>query len=371
MMRLPYGSASSLQRGMACPASMVLAHVDRGTSPAAERGTLLHRFLEHVHADRAKALAALPDDLRAYAAALDLTDLPVGLTSEVAFAWDTVAATSRLLGRGMGRDYSQLLSHEIPGTPDVVGVSPDRVYVGDWKFGRSHVPAPDENMQARFNALCAARHYKRDLAVVEIVRFHEDPTKPPTRLATEMSAGELEDMVGKLRRYVQAVNKADHTMNSGRTPDVYEGTHCEYCPAFQACPAKTSLLKQLGDVKATYRTARDLKRWNDIAWKQLGDAAKTAPVPVGDGRVWGPVETTEEVWDPVVVWAIVYELHGTEAADLAVERSASKASIERALSTCVSPEHLVAVTKDTLAAIRKSGGAKTVKKTRNTERKAS
>ena len=43
-----YPSASSLHRGLACPAYMVLPHVVEPSGKAADRGTAIHAYIEAV-----------------------------------------------------------------------------------------------------------------------------------------------------------------------------------------------------------------------------------------------------------------------------------------------------------------------------------
>lgn len=215
-------TGSKVHRIWKCQASAVLpqAYESNDASPAAKRGTAIHAFLEQVgKVGRGAALADAPAEVVPLLEALDLENLPVGLATEVSFAWNWQTLEVRELGRNLPRrpdggvDYdghggllrciecrrnsdgysicsecprSVDWSCEVPLTIDVMGVAQAhdgarygtlavrRGYVGDYKSGHSKYPAPDMFGQTLLAAVCVAKVYGCDDVVVELLHIHDN-----------------------------------------------------------------------------------------------------------------------------------------------------------------------------------------------------
>ena len=126
------------------------------------------------------------------------------------------------------------------------------------------------------------------------------------------------------------------------------GRHCKYCPAWTSCPSQVGLMRAAihrpDDVEARFRRllAEDATRAyqlaravKDLASRLMSEAheyARTvAPIQMGNGMVYGPVATQQEKLDGAATYRVVERLLGRDAADVAVEMKATKASVKRAV----------------------------------------
>lgn len=342
-------TASSIERALACPGSLALPGVYT-SSRAAERGTAIHEYLEAVQggADPEAALEEVPEDWRPVCAAIELDRLPQGLAAEVAFAYHLNDGTGRELGCRLGRRYEGTEEWELPGTADVVGLSEDAVYVGDYKTGWVEPTPAERNGQLLFLALAAARAYGRDAAVVEIIRIKENGT--PWRDRAELDELDLDAFAAELGQLRARAAAAHEQVALVGDPDVHPGPHCKYCPAFSRCPSKRDLLIRLaagtafdewkavqplspavaGAAYERFLMVRQAMKHVEAAWKEA--LAKYGELPLSAGRVLREVlEEGNEQLDGRVVYAVVKAQLGQEVAEAAVEIAASKASIDRAL----------------------------------------
>jgi hypothetical protein len=333
-------TGSSLQRVMACPASETLTHV-HSTNEFAEAGNARHLYLQHVEkVGMDAALDMVPAEYRGMCEAIDLDGLPTNLATEVAFAWNWQTGEARELGRGLDRDYSSCGPHEVAGTIDALGVAEDSVYLGDYK-GFQPVAAKD-NAQLLFAAMCSAKVYAKDAAILEIINIRHGSN---WRSNAGVDVFDLADFETRLRHTMISVA----ALQAGQRASFNEGEHCRYCPGFQSCPAKTALIRAMvnGDeatrVEMTvplspetatlaYQQLRAMealvKRARDIVYAY----ASERPIQLGDGRVFGSrVKPGNERLDGDVVYGVLRNHLGQSAADVAVERKATKAGIARAV----------------------------------------
>jgi hypothetical protein len=85
----------------------------------------------------------------------------------------------------------------------------------------------------------------------------------------------------------------------------------------------------------TAKLALDRWRAASAALKEVGAAlyayAKEAPIPLGDGRVWGPVTSYRQTIDAATAWPVLVGLWGADAARAAMRLETSKAGIGRGL----------------------------------------
>lgn len=297
-------TGSKVHRIWKCAASAVLPQhamdVDRPEwEPMRKHGQGVHGFLEVVgKVGRGAALAAAPADVVPLLEALDLDNLPVGLATEVSFAWSWQTGAVRELGRNLPRrqdggvDYDHPSiqppvdwSCEVPLTIDVMGVA-ERVadssarrdivmrkgYVGDYKSGHTRYPAPDMFGQTLLAALCVARVYGCDDVVVELLHIHDNgghhtvrrtvnewdlqafeaELQAAMRVTQPVVVGRYEDTsVDEIRAAVEAVRVHGVAALSPLAeveiipPTPVEGPWCDYCPAFRSCPAKLALVRAI------------------------------------------------------------------------------------------------------------------------------
>lgn len=281
-------TASSFARAQACTASQVLPRVYEPPSDAAERGTVVHRYLQDVATEgRDAALAAAPEDWRAELARLDVSALPhsQGYAVEVALAWEVATGVGREIGRNVeGRGVYTGIdgATHVAGTADLVGLTPEAVVVLDVKTGWAWLPAPSVSAQLRGLAVMAAAAYGRSQAVVGFVRIRGTTpvivTETADAVALADAADELRVMHGRAAKMQWAARKPEVRL------DVAIGEHCRYCPALRACPAHTSLMA----VAETPAQVDALERQAKLARAQLDARAAQTLVPLPDGRVYGP-----------------------------------------------------------------------------------
>lgn len=359
-------TASEIPRVDLCPASHALPQVHSTGNQYTERGMVGHRFLERYNNGESPAdiIDSIDDpSLRLLVASIDLDKLPKGCAAEVAFAYDPHApngfgfGVARELGRGIGRDYEGhgLQSHEFAGTADLVGLLPadaDRpltVFVGDYKFGEMVVRV-SESKQLRALAVYAARTYGAARAIVEIIRVRADGSVWRDR--AELDALDLDLTVFSLGMMMGAVDLEEEKIAAGRQPSVVEGPHCQYCPAWDHCPAKTSAIVRLATGKELDPLASLLPLTPEMAghaWRKVRAAERlvsrlkaecesaltrygSLPLPEG-GYLQRVITEGDEELDGRVVYQTVEKELGREWADRAVEIVATKAALDRALAS--------------------------------------
>jgi hypothetical protein len=362
-------TASGLERVMECPASETFPHVSR-TSEFAEAGTARHTFLEHVgDIGLAEALKLVPVEHREMCEAIDFEELPTNLASEVAFAYNWKTGKARELGRGIGRDYSNVTPYEIAGTIDVLGVGPESVYCGDYK-GHASVKARG-NPQLLFAALCATKVYGRDAAITEIINVRPGGN---FRSKASVDVFDLDDFALRLADTAQIV---EAFKTGDISQGVREGAWCRYCPAFQSCPAKVSLLREMvvqgsgdllplneGNAAEAYVKYQAMRSMLSKVHDAIYAYAFERPIPLGDGRVFGAREKDgNEVLDGDVTYEVIREQLGQEAADVAVSRKATKKGIDKAIALAKPKGTKKAAVESVLVAVRARDGVTRSRKT--------
>ena len=340
-MRLP--TASALGRAMACEASCVGPRAT-STSPYAERGTAVHGFLHAIRrSGRAAALKQMEGSpWHAFCESIDVARLPMGGDAEPAYAWNHITDHGRLLGLGIGRDYSGAEPDEYCGTADLVEVLHDRVRVDDYKTGYRIVDP--STWQLRLLGLAAARAHGASDAQVGVITIPEDGA--PRYESVYYSGWDLDGFVVDLRKLAARIHAAAERELDAM--DVREGDHCRYCEVFHRCPAKTSLVRTM---VAEFGIAKDLKP-GDIAPMQAGavwllvqryrklldaveakieEMAASTPLPIPDGRVLAAEDETRESIDGAVAYGVLLGEFGPEIANRCVAYDTSKAALKREL----------------------------------------
>jgi hypothetical protein len=377
-------SGSQIERALICPASTVLPR-DQSTSPAAESGRAIHAFLETgsiVGRDAALGamLAEYGADVRDVCEAIDTDSLPAELAHEVAFVFDVDTGEAREIGRGGDFRYPDLGTYQIPCRADIVGMSSRAVFIGDYKSGHGEVTPARRNGQVGFAALCAARAYGRDEAIVEIIRPGKTGSKA-WRDRAELDAFDLDGIAARLRKFRSVREGMISRQGNGTPITVHEGEHCRYCPAYRFCGAKNALAVRMGTgeeirelqleltretAASVYLRAKAAKEFLDKIFGAIYGMAKQEPLDIGNGQMLGEVtKPGNERLDGDVVWSVLSELHNPEIANAAVKRTASKVGIEDALRG--NAVKLAPAVREVIERVRERGGSERKPSTTVTE----
>jgi len=373
-------TGSGLERFVSCRASSTLPRIWHESSGHATRGTEIHAHLERVAGGMspAESLACVEEEHRPACSAVDLDALSpeLGLSSEVSLAYDTANGTGRVLGVGLGRDYSSITEHEVPMTIDVLGVAPDRVVVADYKTGYGPVTPTRNNWQLIGAALTAARAFDRDVADAQLIHLRDN--RSPRRDRATFDALDLAGAAERLRTTTERAHADRAAASRGEHVEPTEGSWCRYCPCEWSCPAKVGAIRlALGEHDNLPVTAADA----GVLWARI-EAAETAMKKIKgalialasheplllrleeDGsETWlgRHVRRSHEKLDPAVTLDEAAAVLGIDDGDLAqftrevAGLDVTKASIERA---CKARGVSVAKTMDTiLSRVRARGGA--------------
>lgn len=352
----PY-TISELDRVAVCPPSAVLPRSAESTAYSSF-GTVGHDLLRRAQgSDLGEAIAEAPEEFRDALRLIDLEqlrDLLAGdLAPELAVAIDIDAGTARELGRDMSRDYSGATDSELCGTMDLAGISPSAIYVGDWKLGHFPAPPPHRNRQLRGYLFAMVLIHGREKAIGEII--HAPPGREHYRARAEFEAFDLVVLfLEELREIDRRVIRAKAEIDAGRLPQVTQGEHCRLCPARYTCPAKLALAAQLAAPRsletaadllqleltpATAGAARErvalVKSLLKEVERQIDDFAWSHPIPIGNGRFYGPVDKSREQLDGDKVFdaiSLLFPAHA-EVGNIAApaERKGTKKGIDAAL----------------------------------------
>jgi hypothetical protein len=329
---------------MACPASDVLPRSE-STNEYARRGTAVHMFIERARKiGREHALTFLGDDVdddtRALCAAINLDELPSGGDYEFKLAWDYETDKARVVDNQGHRNYPAGSGTEFFGTADFLGRDGDAVVVLDYKTGRRYLGPARDSWQLRMLALAACRLTGLERARVAYF-FLRDDGSVATSWAT-LDAMDLAETADALREL------------AARTPDptaTVEAEHCDYCPSWSSCPAKTALARAIGDGSAiasideatkTIAALSDdqlgevfakIERYNDVAervTKAIRERASFRAIMLGNGRVLGTVDWPTSVVHGEAVYQTLARVRGTATAEAACPRRPTLTSIKRA-----------------------------------------
>lgn len=389
-------TGSKVHRIWKCAASAVLPQhamdVDRPEwEPMRTKGQGAHGFLEVVgKVGRGAALADAPADVVPLLEALDLERLPVGLATEVSFAWNWQTGGVRELGRNLPRlptgavDYDDQLdrfgggvdwSCEVPLTIDVMGVAkmvspgheiypPTRGYVGDYKSGHTKYPAPDMFGQTLLAAVCVAKVYGCDDVVVELLHIHDNGGHHAVRRIVndwDLQAFEAELQTAMEHASLPAADFQKYGLPSAMRP--VEGSWCDYCPAYRGCSAKLALVReipqelvQLGvrpdpeseglqitpgaitvrNVAAVWMAKERIEGILARIAEECCAVAAFEEIPLPDGRVLGRLVTERRALNGKVAAELLRERYGTAAAQF-IEESVTLAAMRQAVVKHIRP----------------------------------
>jgi hypothetical protein len=367
-------TASAAERVLACSVSHVLPQVDEIHADATA-GSLRHRFLEiAIEQGREAALkviAAQAPGEYAFCEAIPLEKLPKGrFAAEVAIAYNPYEDTARELGRGIGRAYVEHGLNpevEIGMTLDVVGVGAGVVYVGDHKTGWQPVTPAARNWQLLTGALGATRAYGAEIAYAGIHQLGEDGFVRVDEAVYDGPALALAR--DEILRGIRDVQNAAARLEAHLPVVPVVGKHCDYCPAKLACPAVGdaiagfALAAEQEAITLTPETARRALERIDLVedvLKKVKGALRTYardnPIPLADGRVWGPRNKEIDVLDAATVYQVLTEHYGEEVARSAVTWTTTKGVLEDLARAVGEGKTIKARREHLLDLIEKRGG---------------
>ena len=367
-------SGSSAHRAMLCPPSAVLPKVRREGIDA-DSGSCIHDHL----ADRAEmSLDVALDKLDAHIRKWGLPEKegeivrarcqgftfvpPAGAVTELGLCLLESGEVVRVEG-GRG-DYELPDDGLMPMTIDLIWSEPERLeidpttghiycpkgsllFVVEYKSGDDvHVPPVEANPQALGGALLAARYTGAERVVPAIVYVRKGDglwDYLPNWLEEEALADierELRETGRRVDALVEELAKGGELQPSAFTT----GPQCTYCDAQAHCPPKTAALKRFLGEAVDFRDGALREQQATLLAEQLpqGEAflrqvkealkcyvAENGPIPLADGRVWGPNQHETRGVRARVALPVLQDELGDFALDTC---SITRESIERAVA---------------------------------------
>ena len=340
-MSLP--TASKLALVDECPPSWVLPAI-RETHDAADEGVDKHGELRAAVSNWTAKLTPNPW----LDAVLELLgDMLNGAKAEAAYAYDTATGAARLLGYDLGRAYGQTPT-EIAGAADYVVETDDVVHVFDLKTGLA--PHEDLAHHAQMRALaCAVGTTHGKSVQTWLIVAPRDGQRPYLKRGPLYGAFDLLELGEWLRGIAARIDEARRFYAASKLAPKYSvGRWCANCRARLSCPTQTAMVHRMAttpdDVAADLATALANPETRRLAYNRLRAAEKAlqwvrgqlyasmadlGPIDLGNGKVFGPHETTSEAFDPETVWTWMSERFGADAARAAMTLKTSKTAISR------------------------------------------
>jgi len=292
VVRLPVlrnGSASSTERTLECPAWLAFPRVERETE-AATRGNIIHAYGRAVLTGTPVdvALAKVDPKYRETCRKIDWRKLCGDIEeieTEAAYALDVKARTARFLGFNIGRNYAAAAERtgqplgewEIPGSLDLAGFvrGARRVVVSDLKTGFMDIEA-DANAQGLFFAAV-----KSILLGVTEVEFRIAKLKPNGDVWNDpvvFTAFQIDTYLDELEAKVARAHEEQAFYAAGGMPDVHDGDWCYFCPASDACPAKTALARSMVSTLKGFESRLDVMTADE--WAQAYEYVHDQAMPI-------------------------------------------------------------------------------------------
>lgn len=351
LFKLPVVSMSGAPRVSHCTPSVVLPQA-RSEGAFAAQGTALHLYLSLLQQGlpREFALLKIAEEHRDACAALELDKLPVSepsaWRSEDFVAWNWETGEGRVSKDADAETYDHAW---VRGRVDVYTHDPEWVTIIDYKSGRSDRGSSRDNWQLVLNAeaLVAALRVTKG-ARVAIASLKEDGAVYLEPFV-ELDVFDLALKASEWREIMKRVASAWHEHERTKTVQrVYEGSWCRYCPAFDGCPAKTTLARALatpsdvqerfdamlsrGELAQALFLARSARQVLDRIDERLEQLARERPIPTVEGKLWG-VQYGEQFHyvDTTLAVEVLRADFGDALAELAVEKKLNGATIERAV----------------------------------------
>ena len=351
-------TGSGIDRLMKCDAAGVLPR-SGSESPWSAFGTVMHKFLaDCATVGREAALANVPPEHFDACDGIDLEKLPASrpeaYAAEVGFSYDPDTNTAVELGRGMSHEdvvkaSADLDPRFIVGVADVVGLTDDAVVIADYKSGWHDYGDLKGWWQGLFYALCACLVYKREKAVVLLIRVKEDGNSYFASI--EIGPMELDGVAQGLLELADRVELNRMRVQAEEHVAPYEGSHCKWCPSFAYCGAKSNLATALAQPEAwsagvigpqlsisnaalVYERLVAAKAVIEHIESSLREFATDVAVPLPDGYVYGSKQHSETVIDPDAAIPVLTARFGDEVAlaTLETKQTLTQAAIKRALT---------------------------------------
>lgn len=335
---------SQMALAFKCAGPFLLPRVER-LSGAADRGTVIHKYLEDVVLyGRDTALQGVPDEHLEECKRIDTAC--VSGVPEVAIAWHPVTDTARRL-KSEGRDYD-VRDGEIAGRADLIYIDTEtrRALVVDYKTGHVEVEPVATNWQLRTLAVMVSRAFGCTTVDAEVWKLRDDGGW--FRDSARFDAFDLDGFADEIRR---RLGKLRAVGDLGGTPDLVTGDHCKWCPSLPYCPAQTALVSRLGkglqpgltpETAVAAMTAEqagsayaELVQYEillDRMRQAIETRAAAEPLPLPDGKTLAAVDEKREFVNGAVARAVLAEKFGPEIAAAACETKtvATKKSIQQA-----------------------------------------
>jgi hypothetical protein len=351
-------TGSEAGRILACAASAVLPRSD-GPTEWTEEGELRH--LESEVAAELGDLDSLPPRVASLIAGAE------SVSTEAVYVYDAASDTARPLPGIRGRAYPAGLGpFEVPMTIDLIAFfsEPRRATIIENKLFADQGP-PKEHGQLMTQAVAVARAFGLEEVTIAIAY-----------LGTHWVAVAKVDMF-ELAAHAERLQQLHIDVAAERlNPRPRPGPHCRHCPAFFGCPAQAEKLALVASGETGRAVERMIPFEEDAAaaagmalladlemlTKRLDAAlrtrAKTRPVPLAAGMVWGPRQKPgKEQLTGTVVYAVALELYGPEKAASFVEMRATKERIKEVIGELAPRGQKTSATEALLALVRQRGGA--------------
>lgn len=371
-------TASSIQRAMMCPGSMVLPRV-QNINEGNKRGSAVHLFLrDSLKLGREKALLSVADEYRLDCEEVDLSKLPPNIVesrAEATFKFNPKTGKGEFVGCDLDRNYP---SDDgcFYGTADLFGYFEKGFpVILDYKTGDSYVPPPRENWQLRMLAVAAGRYCNAERVCIGIVSIRGGETVCRTEVLEQMDLDlDAANLSSLADRHVQESAKGDGKAAYSLTT----GSHCDWCPSRVYCPAQTAIIRELAGESATdlassiqamltpqnaakaYNRLKQVRNALRNVEKALYGYAAQNPIELGEGLYFGATTSKREELDGIAVYSAVQKMLGTEAANVACEIDATKASIKRAVKKAkeegIIKSSMAEAEREILANVKMSGG---------------
>lgn len=370
-MRLP--SASKLEAVERCPPSWTLDRISE-SSEAADDGTRRHAVLAaRVAYLRGETVELVPPETKEESnwadVVLERHPWLAEYVTETAWALDAATGRGRLLGRNLGRHYDTT-EGEVAGAADYLRVVEGIVEVVDLKTGQADVTPPGDNLQLAALAAAAASWHGVTRARVGILAAGDGRT--PWVTWAELGPLDLLAVPVRMQRL------RDDIVASRTKPRYAVGRWCGTCAARLSCPTQTAMLRRLAadprsvaedlaqglvtpeTAALAYQRFRAVKAALAQVETQLHAYAKEhGPIPVGDGRVWGPRESQRSVINPERAWLVLVEAFGVDGAREAMTLKTSKTAVSAVASSRAPRGRKGAAAKSLLAQLEAAGAVTT------------
>jgi hypothetical protein len=335
-------TASAIDRSIACSGWTAFPRVYR-SSDHSDRGNAIHGYVRAVLSGTPQeaAILAVPEEHREICRQIDWGRLCGDLDqvqTEAAYALNVVTRTARFLGLNIGRHYASaaartgepLTENDVCGSLDVKGFrkTDGRPTIRDLKSGFVDVTTASKNGQVMFFAAVERLMTGAPEVDSEIAKL-----KPNGDIwfdRATFTPWEVDDYLDELEDTVEQHKMAKRVYLAGGVPDVTPNDGCHFCPAFEFCPAQTSLARaMLSEVDAMDRvgvdalTVEEAGEVMDRAYLRIRpvlnrildagkERAKREAIPLSGGKEYRPIEYQREDLSGDAVLMLARQLGATD-----------------------------------------------------------